>query len=183
MEVTSCKLLDLGCGRRKLEGALGVDCCADSAADLIWDLNRVPWPLPDNQFTLVRAIDVLEHVENVIACMEEIARVATAQATVIIQVPFASSPHVWTDPTHRRGFTSKSFQYFTAEFCARHFHYTRARFAVRHVEYKSTGQRWFDRILHRFANRHKALYEKRFLYWYPVQTVCFALTVQKDGAS
>lgn len=180
------EVLHLGCGKKKVPGAFGVDLGEHTAADLRWDLDRRPWPLPDDAFTLVYMISVLEHVDDVVAVMEETHRVCRAGAEVRIFAPFASSHHLWTDPTHRRGFTSNSFKYFTDDFAAEAFEYSPARYAVEDVRYNHYEDwmwvyrpGWLDRWLLRLANRHKALYEKRFMYWYPVQTIYFRLRVVK----
>lgn len=169
------RVLHLGCGRQKEAGAYGVDMAADSAADLIWDLDQRPWPLPDERFDRVVLTDVLEHVDNVIGVMEEIYRVTTPGAAVHVQAPFASSHHIWTDPTHRRGFTSRSFKYFDESFSREHFQYTEARFDVVSCEYTIINPKWFDRLLLRLANRWKFRYERRFMYWYPAENIRFEL--------
>lgn len=172
-------VLHLGCGRQKHPGAFGVDIVEDSDADLIWNLNDVPWPLPSGVFAKVYMIDVLEHLEDVLSILEEVYRVCCTGADVIVQAPFATSHHLWTDPTHRRGFTSRSFKYFSAEFAANHFRYADVEFAVVHTEYRIHAPKWYDRLLLRLANRHKFTYEKRFMYWYPVENIFFQLRVIK----
>lgn len=174
-------VLHLGCGRRKADGAFGVDVVADSAADLVWDLGERPWPLPDNAFEKIILIDVLEHLADVVGVMEEVYRVARPGAEVIVQSPFASSHHLWTDPTHLRGLTSRSFKYFTDEFARQNFAYSEARFSVEHVEYRMHAPKWYDRILMGWANRNKFKYERRFMYWFPAENIYFVLRVQKAG--
>lgn len=186
------EVLHLGCGRVKHPQALGVDSEADSAADLIWDLDRTPWPLPADAFTKIYLINVLEHLEDVVRIMEEVHRVGRDGAEVIILAPFASSHHLWTDPTHRRGFTSRSFQYFTEAFARRHFAYTAARFRQLEVTYdrhRPWGEnegwlwqyrpKWWERLILRTINRHKMRYEQRFMYWYQVRNVFYRLAVVK----
>jgi len=180
------EVLHLGCGKKKYPGSFGVDFGHSTAADLTWDLDETPWPLPADTFHRVYMVSVLEHVENVVAVMEEVWRVCQDGAEVRIYSPHASSHHLWTDPTHRRGFTSGSFKYFTDDFSRQHFEYSRARLKVLEVEYNRYEDwmwvyrpKWYDRALERLANRHKALYEKRFMYWYPVQTIFFRLEVVK----
>src|SRR5437762_5157982 len=69
------KSLDLGCGRDKLPGAIGIDANPRSDADVIHDLDRFPWPFDDDTFGYVRALDVLEHVADFDGCMKELHRV------------------------------------------------------------------------------------------------------------
>ena len=41
--------LDIGCGLKRAEpGAIGMDWSGESGAEVVWDLNRYPWPLPDH---------------------------------------------------------------------------------------------------------------------------------------
>lgn len=186
------EVLHLGCGRVKHPRALGVDATADSAADLVWDLDRRPWPLPADAFAKIYLVNVLEHLDDVVATMEEVHRVARPGARVVILAPFASSYHLWTDPTHKRAFMARSFQYFTPEFADRHFAYSPARFRElevtfdRHLPWERDEAwiwqyrpKWWERPILRFINRHKMLYEQRFLYWYPVRNVYFRLEVVK----
>ncbi len=42
------KILDVGCGANKYEGAIGLDNNPRTAADVIHDLGQVPYPFPDN---------------------------------------------------------------------------------------------------------------------------------------
>lgn len=108
----SLKVLDVGCGRRKFPGAIGIDSNPNSDADIIHDLNRLPHPFPDSEFDVIRCIDILEHVDDLQRTIEEIWRIGKAGAEVVINVPFYSSPDAHTDPTHKRGFAYRSFDYF-----------------------------------------------------------------------
>jgi SAM-dependent methyltransferase len=185
-------VLHLGCGRVKHSRALGIDTTADSAADLVWDLDQTPWPLPDSAFDKVYLINVLEHLEDVVRTMEEVHRVGRPGAHVIILAPFASSHHLWTDPTHKRGFMSRSFQYFTEAFAETNFAYTTARFRQLEVIYDrhepwgddekwlwQYRPKWWDRQILRWINHHKMRYEMRFMYWYQLRNIYSRLEVVK----
>ena len=47
------KILDIGCGKHKTPGAVGLDSNPLTDADVIHDLDRVPYPFPDDEFDLV----------------------------------------------------------------------------------------------------------------------------------
>lgn len=188
------EILHLGCGRAKHRRALGIDTSPSSKADLLWNLDQRPWPLPDDAFERVYAINVLEHLDDVVATMEEIHRVSRPGAEVRIMVPFPSGHHAWTDPTHKRAFMSRSFQYFTSAFADRHFAYSDARFELLEATYDRQGAwdddegflwvyrpKWYDRLFLGLANRYKDLYERRFLYWYPVRNIYYRLQVSKGS--
>src|SRR4051812_18521041 len=102
------EVLHLGCGRKPIAGALNVD-GADVGADLRHDLDVRPWPLPDNHFREVYAYDVVEHLRDVVATLEEIHRVCRPGARIKLTVPHYSSRNAFTDPTHRHFFGAASF--------------------------------------------------------------------------
>jgi hypothetical protein len=107
--------LNLGCGRKRIAGALNLDINRDVEPDLEYDLDRLPWPLPTGYFIEVFAYDVIEHCANVLAVMEEIHRVTRDGALVRITVPHFSCANAFTDPTHRHFFGISSFNYVTGD--------------------------------------------------------------------
>ncbi len=182
-------IVHLGCGRSKYPGALGVDITPDSSADIVHDLNKTPWPLANDSFSKAYCIDIIEHVDNVISFLEEVHRICRDRATVVIQAPFASSHFTYGDPTHKRAFTSKSLKYFDQQFDETFFHYSHARFRILEVRYnKYEDWVWtyrpgfIDKVLVALANKYKDVYERRFMWIYPVQTIYFRLQVVKSGS-
>jgi SAM-dependent methyltransferase len=181
-------VLHLGCGRQKypLAPALGVDAVPEPGVDVVWDLDRRPWPLPDGSFGKVYLVNVLEHLADVIGTMEEVHRVCRPGAEVVILAPAASSHHLWTDPTHRRAFLSRSFQYLDPRFADTHFSYTPVRFELLEATYDKYEDwiwvyrpKWLDRLLLGWVNRHQDLYERRFLYWYQIRNLYVRLRAVK----
>ena len=102
--------IDLGCGVNKPEGYVGIDTL--KGADICFDL-REGIPLDDNSVEEVRAKDILEHMLDTIAIMNECWRVLEPEGVLDIVVP--RFPHVDSvkDPTHVRFFTVETFtEYF-----------------------------------------------------------------------
>jgi SAM-dependent methyltransferase len=106
-------VLDVGCGRLKHPGAVGLDQLPNTDADIVHDLDETPYPLQSDSFDLVIARHVLEHVAAPLDVLAEIHRVLRPGGVVIIITPHFSSSTSWTDPTHRHHFTSRSFDYLT----------------------------------------------------------------------
>ena len=98
--------LNLGCGTRKREGYLNVDKMPGSAPDVVLDIERVPWPWPDNSVEDVQLIHVLEHIgrdaDIFLGVMKELYRVCRHDARVYIVVPHPRHDHFLGDPTHVR---------------------------------------------------------------------------------
>jgi SAM-dependent methyltransferase len=176
------RILELGCGFSKAPGAFGVDIIANSAADLLHDLDVFPYPFADNSWDRILCRDVLEHVADFVQTMEEIWRVAAPGAVVVASGPFMSSVNFYSDPTHRRAFTSRSFDYFIQGTSAFRLGYSKARFEMIHCEY-DVEERPIRRGFHRWAldwaNRNKAQYENRYAFLYPLYNIFFELRVVK----
>ena len=106
------KILDLGCGNAKEEGAVGIDYRSCPSVDIVHDLNVYPWPLENDSFDLVICKHVIEHLSNVIKAMEEIHRILKKGGVVKIYTPHISNIMSFKDPTHMWHFTWGSFDYF-----------------------------------------------------------------------
>ncbi len=106
------RTLDVGCGVRKYPGAIGIDRNPATAADALWDLDRVPYPFRDGVFDRIVAIHVIEHVSDVMAAMEEFHRLLRPGGRVRIETPHYTDFSSFCDPTHRWHLNSFSFRYF-----------------------------------------------------------------------
>jgi SAM-dependent methyltransferase len=119
--------LDIGCGRRKRPGHIGLDHSPGSDADVVADLAR-GLPFPEGIFQEVWMSHVFEHVAEPLALTEDILRVCAEGAFVEIRGPHFSSPHlVWGDPTHHRELTLATFVYFAGR---SDWYVTRVRFEI-----------------------------------------------------
>ncbi len=92
---------DMGCGRNKRPGAIGMDRVKLPEVDLVHDLNRIPYPIKDNIFDEVYATHVIEHMDSVLAVMEEIYRICRPHARVTL-----ITPH-YTDSSRQIGWEFK----------------------------------------------------------------------------
>jgi hypothetical protein len=185
-------VLDVGCGRAKTPGALGIDARASSAADVVHDLDVRPWPPPASAFDRIVCRHVLEHVADPIGFMEEIHRVGRAGASVELVTPHFSSRFSYTDPTHRRHLSLSSFDFFVeappfrpsllsraleTQSPARDF-YPAVRFEMRSrhlrfaLPYRVLGLQWL-------ANRFPHFYEGYCAFVVPARDLYVTLGVRK----
>jgi SAM-dependent methyltransferase len=79
--------LDLGCGRQKMAGYLGLDRFSLPGVDVAADLDLSNLPLRDDSFDVIYAFHLLEHVADLQATMKEVWRVAKPGAQVRIGAP------------------------------------------------------------------------------------------------
>jgi SAM-dependent methyltransferase len=104
--------LDLACGRNKAEGFTGVDACNLPGVDVVWDLDRRPWPWDDGAAAEARCSHYVEHVRDLMGFMDELYRVLAPGASCLVVVPYYTSIRAWQDPTHVRAVSEASFLYF-----------------------------------------------------------------------
>jgi len=105
--------LNMGCGARKEPGFLNVDITRDCSPDVIWDMEKTPWPWESNSTDSVLFSHSLEHVgadpQVFKEIIQELYRVCTNGAEVLIRVPHPRHDDFLTDPTHVRAITSGTF--------------------------------------------------------------------------
>jgi SAM-dependent methyltransferase len=171
------RTLNLGAGNKQRPDAVNVDITASTRPDIVHDLNVRPWPLESEQFTEVLAHDVIEHLDDVVATMEEIHRVSQHGAVVRITLPHFSCANAFTDPTHRHYFGWFSFDYFTGEH--EFSFYTDVRFRRRRSQIVFNPT-LVNRIVWRLANRWPAAYERRWAWIFPAWFLYFELEVIKQ---
>ena len=170
-------VLNLGCGRKRMSDAVNLDVTSATNPDIVHNLNHRPWPLPPNHFHIVHANDVIEHLDDTVATMEEIHRVCAPGAIVNIVVPHFSAAGAYTDPTHRHYFGAFTFNYF-AETHELNF-YSHCRFNPRsmNIIFHPT---LLNKLVWRLANRHPDAYERRWAWIFPAWFIHAQLEVIKS---
>ena len=106
------KILDVGCGTNKHEGAIGLDNNSRTDADVIHDLGSIPYPFPDDEFDLIVSNHVIEHVPDVMAFVTELYRIARNGGHIKLLTPHYTNPDWANDPTHRNHINSYTFNTF-----------------------------------------------------------------------
>ena len=107
--------VDLGCGKAKEKGFIGID-IGDYGQEIQCDL-RKGIPLCGESVSEMRTYAFLEHLqpEEVMYMMFEIWRVLKPNKTVDILVPYGGNNTSFKDPTHKSFWREETFLYFTGE--------------------------------------------------------------------
>lgn len=167
------RILDIGCGKNKYQGkntdtVVGLDKFPLEDIDVIWDLEKIPLPFKDNEFDMIIANHVLEHVKNFFPLMVEIHRIIKPSGIIRIKVPFFTSDTAFTNPTHIRFFTYTTFEYFESG----HFEsqYAKRKFKIinRKINFmKNPKYSAFNKIINPIVNRFPIVYQRLFSWIIP----------------
>ncbi|AFK19289.1 methyltransferase domain-containing protein [Haloferax mediterranei ATCC 33500] len=111
-EIENFDRANLGCGDEYKEGWYNVDIRDSVDPDAVWDFNDYPWPFPDDAFDEVVLDNVLEHLDDHYAALQEIHRITRVGGTAKIAGPHWNSAGAWIDPTHTRPFDPRTFEHY-----------------------------------------------------------------------
>jgi SAM-dependent methyltransferase len=156
-ELPERRVLDIGCGANKVPGAIGMDVNPKTAADVIHDLDDLPYPFSDDEFDEVIGRHVIEHVRDPMAVMSELHRITRNGGLVKLVAPHWTNPDFATDLTHRNHLNSYSFRNLTDDRAVFPF-YTDVRFRQLNARvtllnlWKLTGLEFLVNIDYRFPS-------------------------------
>ena len=174
--ITEPARLDIGAGTaNRLPGAVRLDRWRAVQPHVVADA-EAGLPFRSAVFDVVGAFDVVEHVADLVALMEEIHRVLRPGGVAQITTPHFSSANAYTDPTHRRALGLRSFDYFDE----RHdlAYYSQARFHVRTARLAFKGG-ILGRLAFHVARRWPAWYEEHVAWVVPGWFIFFELVAVK----
>ena len=106
--------LHLGCGEIKKEGYINIDWKKSTYPDVLYDLNKHPYPFKDNTFEVIEAIHVLEHLDKPFEVMMELHRILKHRGKLLIKVPHFSRG--FSHAEHVHGFDITFPFYFNSSF-------------------------------------------------------------------
>lgn len=182
------RILDFGCGRQRHANSIGIDINPASAADVIGDLDQLPYPFADNTFDEIWCDSILEHLTDILGVMQELHRIARPGARIIIITPHYTSVDAYTDPTHKHYFSSRTFDYLTGDFAEYAYYRNTTLFHKRATRIDFwplprlggiQPQRWLGAGF--IANRYPVLYERFFAYILPAREIAYELEVIKGS--
>jgi predicted SAM-dependent methyltransferase len=174
--------LNLGCGNDIRQGYVNLDFFNFKGVDVIWNINKFPYPFKDNSFSEIIISHVLEHVDDVVRVMEEVWRISKPGAIIKIGVPYYSGLNAVTDPTHKHFFAAATFNFFQKGKLGKKNYFEDSRkvnFKIlkRKIIY---SQNIILRIFNPLVNLNQKFYERFFSYIFPSQTLDVILRVEKN---
>lgn len=120
--------LIIGCGRSKVKkisrpghedwaNLVTLDINPDHSPDVLWDLNDLPLPFEENQFSEIHAYEVLEHCGRqgdykfFFNQFSDFWRILHPDGVFVGTCPLYSSVWAWGDPSHTRVIQKENFVY------------------------------------------------------------------------
>lgn len=178
--------LDLGCGKNKHPGSIGLDMNPGVNPDVLFEFrNRNLLPFPNDAFDKVWAIDVIEHIRDISWLLSEVHRVCKPEAKVEIRCPHYSHKAAYSDVTHvhRLGIHcldhfdpsteyGKKYQYYTN--FGRNFPYKIERMQL---DFSDTFRGKASKMLSRLAG--ESLYEGYISGFFPINNLEYTLRAIK----
>lgn len=173
--------LNLGCGRDILEGYINLDVIKLEGVNVVWDLNKFPYPFQDNYFDEITTKSVLEHLSDIQKTLEELWRISKPNAVINILVPHFASLGATIDPTHKLFFSYYSFDYYCKEGISKLYHeydYYSQKANFRMIERKILYPKYF-KVFELIANKIPRFHEIMLRKFLPVRNLYFKLGVLK----
>lgn len=172
------RILSVGCGYRAGQPNLvKLDKSPQVNPDVVWDLDKFPYPFEDSSFSEIECFDVIEHLGDISNTMEEFYRILAPGGILKITTPHFSCANSFIDPTHKWHLSYFSFDFF----CNEHklAYYSQARYQIEERMINFQGGRLNQAIIRKLANRFPLSYEQRWAWIFPAWYLFFELKAIK----
>ncbi len=170
--------LSVGCGKRtRQQNLIRLDISPDVEPDVVWNLDKFPYPFEDSYFTRIECYDVIEHLQDIPKTLEEFHRILKTEGLLQITTPHFSCANSFIDPTHRWHLSYFSFDYFIDSHNLSYYSKARYRIKSRHIQFQ--GGRFKRSIISRLANKFPKQYEQRWAWILPAWFLYFELEAIK----
>lgn len=162
--------VDLGCGKDKVKGAIGIDINMDSDADIIADIITDPIiPLESSSVDRVTAKQFFEHIENPFPVLKEISRILKDGGELFIEVPHYTN-YVAHGTDHK--------QYFSLHEAMR---MLKSGMNAEILKAEITFYKTFRMVgIKYLANKFPENYERFWAYLFPAENIKITARVRKS---
>ena len=176
------RVLHIGPGKKVLPGAVTIDILDLPGVDIVHDLDTVPWPFKDNEFDLIFAHSVFEHLDKQLVIMAEMWRILKPKGRIIITVPHFRCTDAFTDSTHKHFFTSQSMDYYIKSRKLSHYEYTNKQFALKGFWFgwPQPSRNPITKLFKWFIHKYPHVYDTHISLLFPMKIVIWELEVIKE---
>ena len=114
MDINNLKKIEIGCGKTKIEGYIGVDRFPLEGVDIVADINKCI-PFEENSVDVVFASHSLEHMDDLQQVMNEIFRICRHGAIVNILAPYYNTNTNIANFFHKINFNEDTMRFFSSD--------------------------------------------------------------------
>lgn len=159
--------LNIGCGRALLPGWVNID-LYPSAPEVVQGDVCKGLDFPSGSVHEIVLNNVIEHVENIPAAIDELSRLLVPNGRAWLITPHFTSADSWRDPTHRWHLSCESLNYLAA---SKHSHLTSPSLVVERVNLSFPGGLGLiSRTLYKISHSY---WEKHLCFIFRAQTIVF----------
>lgn len=173
--------LNLGCGFEIRKWYVNLDMVSGPWVDIVHNIEKPPYPFPDNHFDEVYIDMVMEHIHNPAEMIDELVRICRHWAQIKIIVPYFSSPNLWWDLTHLRWFNTTTFVWFHSNSLKS---FWNIKLVKQRIHFLSNSKFMDSNLINIipdfFINLMPKIYERAFCYIFPSSEIHFLLEVKKN---
>ncbi|MBI4397492.1 MAG: class I SAM-dependent methyltransferase [Candidatus Omnitrophica bacterium] len=160
--------LDLGCSTNKVKGTYGVDIDPANKPNLVFNLDKKPYPVRDHSVDRVYAKHILEHLNDIYGVFREAWRVLKPGGELIVEVPHFSSRVAYSEPEHNRYYSYFMFDKLIAAIPCE----VIQREITFHKIFRALG-------IKTLANKFPDTYERFWVYRFPAENIKLHLRMKK----
>jgi predicted SAM-dependent methyltransferase len=172
------KKLNIGCENEYREGWVNLDVNNKVKADVYHNLNKFPYPFKKEEFDVILASHVLEHLDDVEKAMKEIYRIAKDKAIVYLEAPHFSNPFALSSQLdHKHMFSYTTF----GEWHCNKELFTMFEVLKKKISFTRVNYPFLNKIFNPLINLCPLIYERFFAYILPSSTIVYILRVRKDN--
>lgn len=136
--------LNLGCGIDIRENSWNVDVEPLDGVDEVVDLNQTPWPWRDEEFKIVRAQHILEHLDEPLSVLSEIVRILQDDGWLHLHYPIGHTR--FEDPQHKHFWNYHTAEALAGERKHSHEHCQNLRLDKRSLQWNVNSPLWNARV-------------------------------------
>ncbi len=101
--------LDIGGGPIIRRGYERIDFDMLVKPDILWDLNKIPWPINNETYDRIVSFHTIEHLPEINPFLREVTRIIKDKGTFRFDFPHYSVAFI--EPGHRRGYGCHALSY------------------------------------------------------------------------
>jgi len=165
------KILDLGCGSDKLKSEgneiIGIDFDKNVKPDVVWNLNKIPYPFKDNEFDEIVSNHCIEHLDyskkDPYDVFKELWRITKSGGLIKVRVPHFSSTAAWGHWQHKRPFAAYASILYINEKLSNFFKIEKMK--IHYFLIYSQNRNLFSKLIDFIANVNLHFCERIWCYW------------------